>query len=86
MAARLEDRHETRERFVRRFLEPPLFSTRFDHGWGTLYTAVYDSANGEAEYHWPTFTMLQSFTRFDEGAVTIAYPEPLPGAAHQESS
>ena len=34
----------TRERFEDAFLEPPLRSTRHEHGFGTLYTAAYEPA------------------------------------------
>jgi len=71
---RLEDEHETAARFVARFLEPPLFSTRFDHGWGTLYTASYDSVARAAGFRWPTFHFTQSIDRFSELAVQISYP------------
>jgi predicted choloylglycine hydrolase len=34
-------------------LRPPLYATRFHHGFGTLYTAEYRPADGIARYHWP---------------------------------
>lgn len=36
-----------------RFLQAPLHSTDYEHGFGTLYTAVYDPVNGVVEYRWP---------------------------------
>lgn len=80
LAGCLEGAHETPGRFVGRFLEPPLYSTRFDHGWGTLYTAVYRPQGGSAAFHWPTFTLEQSFTHFREGLVTISFPSAGGGA------
>jgi predicted choloylglycine hydrolase len=38
---------------VDRFLAPPLYSTGYDLGFGTLYTAVYRPAAGSIEYRWP---------------------------------
>ena len=34
-------------------LRPPLYATRFHHGFGTLYTVEYRPADGIARYHWP---------------------------------
>ena len=60
----------TREGFVEAFLEPPLYSTAFSKGFGTLYTAAYFPAEGRAEYRWPDFTWSQSFADFAEGSHT----------------
>lgn len=46
------------------FLEPPLYSTDFDRGFGTLYTAVYLPRRRQVEYRWPGRTVRQSFDRF----------------------
>jgi len=73
LALRLDDPLETAERFAARFLEPPLYSTRFDHGWGTLYTAVYDSASLNAVYRWPGYELCQSFSDFTEQSLDIQY-------------
>jgi len=48
-------------------LRDPLRSTRYDAGFGTLYTAVYRPAGGTVEYHWPGDTWSQSFATFREG-------------------
>lgn len=73
LASRLQDPHEGVDRFVARFLEPPLFSTRFDLGWGTLYTAVYDPSRRSASYRWPGARLDQSIERFHEAVVTLDY-------------
>jgi predicted choloylglycine hydrolase len=73
LALRLADHQETAERFTSRFLEPPLYSTRFDHGWGTLYTAVYDPTTRTASYHWPRYQLQQSFSEFSETLLDIQY-------------
>jgi predicted choloylglycine hydrolase len=57
----------TRERLVRAFLEPPVYSTAFPSGFGTIYTAAYFPAEGRAEYRWPDFAWEQSFEEFSEG-------------------
>jgi predicted choloylglycine hydrolase len=58
----------TRKRFVQAFLEPPLRSTAYARGFGTLYTAAYHPAEGRVEYRWPGFTWSQSFEDFTEGS------------------
>ncbi|MEZ4653923.1 MAG: C45 family peptidase [Candidatus Eisenbacteria bacterium] len=50
---RVEDGEETEARFLQRFFEPPLFSHRYEGGWGTLYTADYAVREGTARYFWP---------------------------------
>ena len=74
LASRLHDPDEGEERFVARFLEPPLFSTRFDHGWATLYTAVYDPVERAASFRWPGARFDQSVDRVEEATVTLDYP------------
>jgi predicted choloylglycine hydrolase len=78
LALRLDDRLETAERFSSRFLEPPLYSRRFDHGWGTLYTAVYDPRNLTASYRWPGYETQQSFSDYVERALDIQYRSRQP--------
>lgn len=73
LSARLADEEEAFGRFVDRFLEPPLHSTRFDHGWGTLYTAAYRPADGTATFHWPGLTLPQSLDAFRELCVRLHY-------------
>ncbi len=69
----LGDPAETAERFTYRFLEPPLYSLRFDHGWGTLYTAVYDPTSLTATYRWPGYESQQSIADFTEKSLDIQY-------------
>jgi predicted choloylglycine hydrolase len=49
----LDDRSTTAEAFVAAFLLPPLHSTTYSSGFGTLYTAAYDLAARRVEYRWP---------------------------------
>ena len=62
---------EVSDRFAAAFLRPPLFSTDYARGLGTLYTAVYDPGEGVAEYRWSGVVWRQSFDDFREGRRTI---------------
>jgi predicted choloylglycine hydrolase len=61
------------EEFLAAFLEPPLYSTSFAAGFGTLYTAVHRPADGAVEYRWPGLSWRQSFDAFEEGSRTPAF-------------
>ncbi len=76
LSLRLRDGAETRSRFVNRFLEPPLFQTRYDHGWGTLYTATYDPLTRQANYLWPSYSLQEDFTDFQERNLAIRFNTP----------
>jgi predicted choloylglycine hydrolase len=67
----LELLDEDRERFEAAFLEPPLHSTAHERGFGTIYTAAYEPAQGRVRYRWPGVTWEQSFERFEPGARTV---------------
>ena len=56
--------------FTESFLRPPLFSTSYAHGFGTLYTAVYRVGEGVVEYRWPTFAWRLSFDAFHEASTS----------------
>ena len=45
-----------------RLLESPLHSTDFAHAFGTLYTAVYQPADGTVEYLWPGDRWRRTFS------------------------
>lgn len=57
---------------IQSFLKPPLYSSAFARGYGTLYTAVYRPRQGIAEYRWPGTQWHQSFAEFEEGRRVIA--------------
>lgn len=57
--------------FVAAFLEPPLYSTDYDDGFGTLYTAAYRPASGAVEFRWPDAGWRQSLDAFEEGTRTV---------------
>ena len=58
------------------FLAPPVHSSGYSTGMGTLYTAAYFPAEGRVEYRWPDHTWPQSFERFEETAHVETYAEP----------
>jgi predicted choloylglycine hydrolase len=60
-------------------LQPPMHSTRYTAGFGTLYTAVYHFGEGAVEYRWPTAAWRQSFASFREETFDVA----LAGADEQ---
>ena len=72
----LADPGVDRERFIAAFLEPPLHSTEYAGGFGTLYTAAYFPTEGRAEYRWPgADAWAQSLDDFREGARTVTYAQ-----------
>jgi predicted choloylglycine hydrolase len=70
----LADEELGEEAFVGAFLEPPLYSTDYDDGFGTLYTAAYRPASGTVEYRWPALRWRQSCDAFEEGIRAIRLP------------
>ena len=62
------------EKFIGAFLKPPLYSTAFTAGFGTLYTAVYRPRKRQMEVRWPGAVWPFSFTDFQESARRIVIP------------
>lgn len=58
---------------VARFLEPPLFQTDYDGGFGTLFTAVFDPERRAMALVWPDKRMSQRLDAFEEQSLTIRY-------------
>ena len=58
--------HRSR-RAGRRFLAPPLYSTGYALGFGTLYTAMYRPADLAVEYRWPGSSWRHSIDGFTSG-------------------
>ncbi|WP_193143129.1 MULTISPECIES: C45 family autoproteolytic acyltransferase/hydolase [unclassified Meridianimarinicoccus] len=48
----LDDRKLTADRLLQEFLSRPLASTRYDRGFGTVYTAAYRPAQQRLSLHW----------------------------------
>ncbi len=66
------------EMTVQTFLHAPLYSRRFNEGFGTIYTAVYRPTEGAMELRWPGQTLRQTFENFREGVTSINYSEKAP--------
>jgi len=62
----LDDPDTTCASFEDAFLRAPLFSTSYDSGFGTLYTASYRPVEGVVNYRWPTFSWRLGFGAFEE--------------------
>ncbi|MEO8476986.1 MAG: C45 family peptidase [Actinomycetota bacterium] len=62
----LDDPALTAQGFFDSFMRPPLFSTSYATGFGTLYTAAYQPAAGIVEYRWPSFLWRLGFESFVE--------------------
>jgi predicted choloylglycine hydrolase len=69
---------------VAAFLAPPLYSSDYSGGFGTLYTAAYRPAEGRADYHWPGLVWSQSFDAFEPGTREITYTESEGAGAHED--
>jgi predicted choloylglycine hydrolase len=66
---------EPEDKFIGAFLRPPLYSTAFAHGFGTLYTAVYRPALGQMELRWPRAVWPLDMSGFAEDSRVIYTPE-----------
>jgi predicted choloylglycine hydrolase len=71
----LEEVDTTAATFVDAFLRPPLFSTSYASGFGTLYTAAYRLVDGGAEYRWPARSWRFTFDDFAELEHTEVFAE-----------
>ena len=54
------------QRLVAAMLEAPLRNDEFDVGFGTLYTAEYQPADGTATWHWPDMSWTRRFDDQDD--------------------
>ena len=75
---RLTQHPESEERFISAFLMPPLYSTAFSSGFGTLYTAAYLPREGAMQLWWPDHVWNQSFSAFTPASKLIVLPEDAP--------
>jgi len=68
------------EQLAARFLTPPLYSTAYEMGFGTLYTALYQPADLAIEYRWPGSTWRHSVRDFSTGqhAVVLGAATQVP--------
>jgi predicted choloylglycine hydrolase len=74
---RLTLHRDPQDKFIDAFLKPPLYSTAFSAGFGTLYTAVYRPRKQEMEIRWPGTVWPMSMRDFQEGGRRVQ----IPGAA-----
>jgi predicted choloylglycine hydrolase len=68
---------DPQDKFINAFLRPPLYSTAFSAGFGTLYTAVYRPRLQQMEVRWPGTVWSQTMDHFQEGGRRVQ----IPGAA-----
>ncbi len=71
---RLTLHRDPQEKFIGAFLKPPLYSTAFSAGFGTLYTAIYRPRKQQMEVRWPGTVWPFSMRKFEEGARTVRLP------------
>ena len=71
---RLRLHQDPEEKFINLFLRPPLYSSAFRQGFGTLYTAVYRPRKKEMELRWPGVVWPLSLKDFVEGAREVVLP------------
>lgn len=71
---RLTLHREPEDKFIGAFLKPPLYSTAFDAGFGTLYTAIYRPRHETMTLLWPAGQWDFSLSAFQEGARRVAMP------------
>jgi len=64
---------EPADKFVAAFLRPPLYSTDFERGFGTLYTAEFWPKKRSMTLHWPSGSWPLSLDDFVEDRRTIGY-------------
>jgi predicted choloylglycine hydrolase len=69
------------EKFIGAFLKPPLHSTAYEHGFGTLYTAVYKPRSRALEVRWPGTIWPFSLDDFEQSQRRIHLPEMNPAPA-----
>ncbi|RYH03568.1 hypothetical protein EU805_07610 [Salipiger sp. IMCC34102] len=72
---RLTLHREPQDAFIQAFLKPPLYSTSFSKGFGTLYTAVYRPRLREMEIRWPGTVWPMSMDAFVNAGRRITIPE-----------
>ena len=73
LSLRLHDETESRERFISRFLQPPLYQHKHHFGWGTLYTSTYEPQAGTCSIRWPGYTLNTGFEEFEEHSLALTF-------------
>ncbi len=65
------------QELAKAFLHPPLYNTKFNEGFGTLYTSVYQPEKMRMQLMWPDVVMERSFDNFEDEQLTIRYHQEL---------
>lgn len=71
---RMTMHRDTQEKFISAFLKPPLYSSAFADGFGTLYTAIYRPRLGQMELRWPLGTWSFDLHNFMDDQRMIHIP------------
>ena len=71
---------EPEEKFISAFLKPPLYSTAYSVGFGTLYTAIYKPKLRKMEIRWPGSSWKFNLKNFVEESRWISTPEGQPSS------
>ena len=62
------------ESFIDSFEYPPLFSDKYEEGFGTIYTAIYNPTLRASEFRWPYgVRRYKSFASFEEETFWVNY-------------
>ncbi len=68
------DGRKTLNSLIRHFMVPPLYQTRWEQGFGTLYTVAYTAQQRRVVHHWPGHRpVVQSFDNFTEKTIGIMF-------------
>jgi len=59
------------DEFAQCFLRPPLYNTRYERAFGTLYTSVYRPVSGNVSYLWPSGRVEQSIEGFEPQELAV---------------
>jgi predicted choloylglycine hydrolase len=84
LAALLSDSAGGSEGAIDAFLAPPLYSSDYSGGFGTLYTAVYHPAEGRVDYRWPGLVWSQAFEAFEPGTRQVTLRETERAVPHAD--
>lgn len=74
---KLKKNGEPAESFIESFLKSPLYSTAFDAGFGTLYTAVYYPERRKMDLRWPSLTWPFDMAAFEGGTREVETPHEV---------
>ena len=83
----LKSKNISADELAKAFLYSPLYNTKFEEGFGTLYTSVYQPENLLMKVLWPNVAIERSFDNFAEENILIQYNstgEPVIPTSTQE--